>query len=485
VADPQGFLKTRERELPRRRPVPVRIKDWKEVYEEQPVTELQRQAGRCMDCGIPFCHSGCPLGNLIPEWNDLAWRGEWRQAIDRLHATNNFPEFTGRLCPAPCESACVLGINQPAVTIKQVEVSIIDRAFANDIVTPEAPDRLSGKTVAVVGSGPAGLATAQQLTRAGHTVAVYERADAPGGLLRYGIPEFKMEKSVLDRRISQMKSEGTRFRTGVEVGRTLTGADLRKRFDAVVVAIGATVPRDLPVPGRELDGVLQAMDFLPPANRVALGQSVEGQVTAEGKHVVVIGGGDTGADCIGTAHRQGALSVTSLEILPQPAAERAAHQPWPTYPMTFRIASAHEEGGERVYAVSTSELVGDAEGRVQALRLHEVRMGENGFEKVEGSERELPAQLVLLAMGFLGPQAELLDQLGVERDDRTNAARDASYMTNVPGVFVAGDAGRGQSLIVWAIAEGRAAAHGVDAWLMGKPSRLPRPVNPTDRPLMA
>jgi glutamate synthase (NADPH/NADH) small chain len=486
VADPQGFLKTRERELPRRRPVPVRIRDWKEVYEEQPVTELQRQAGRCMDCGIPFCHSGCPLGNLIPEWNDLAWRGEWRQAIDRLHATNNFPEFTGRLCPAPCESACVLGINQPAVTIKQVEVSIIDRAFANGVVTPVVPERHSGKTVAVIGSGPAGLAAAQQLTRAGHTVAVYERADQPGGLLRYGIPEFKMEKAVLDRRIAQMKSEGTRFRTGIEVGRDLTAADIRKRFDAVVVAIGATVARDLPVPGRGLEGVLQAMDFLPPANRVALGQDVEGQVTAEGRHVVVIGGGDTGADCIGTAHRQGALSVTSLEIMPQPPVDRASQHPWPTYPMLFRVASAHEEGGERMYAVSTSELVGDAEGRVRALRLHEVRMGANGLEKVDGSEREIPAQLVLLAMGFLGPQQEgLLDQLGVERDERTNIARDTAFMTNVPGVFVAGDAGRGQSLIVWAIAEGRSAAHEVDAWLMGTPSRLPRPVNPTDRPLMA
>jgi len=484
VADPQGFLTTRERELPRRRPVPVRIRDWKEVYEEQPVPELQRQAGRCMDCGIPFCHSGCPLGNLIPEWNDLAWKGEWRQAIDRLHATNNFPEFTGRLCPAPCEGACVLGINQPAVTIKQVEVSIIDRAFANGTVSPEAPERLSGKTVAVVGSGPAGLAAAQQLTRAGHTVAVYERADAPGGLLRYGIPEFKMEKAVLDRRIAQMKSEGTRFRTGVEVGKELTGADLRKRFDAVVVAIGATVPRDLSVPGRELDGVMQAMDFLPPANRVALGQSVTGQVTAQGKDVIVIGGGDTGADCIGTAHRQGARSVTSLEIMPQPPADRAAHQPWPTYPMTFRVASAHEEGGDRVYAVSTSEILGDEQGRVRALRLHEVRMGEQGFEKVDESDKEIPAQLVLLAMGFLGPQQDLLDQLAVERDARTNAARDDLYMTNVPGVFVAGDAGRGQSLIVWAIAEGRSAAHEVDAWLMGKPSRLPRPINPTDRPLM-
>ncbi|MFQ6172604.1 glutamate synthase subunit beta [Oryzobacter sp. R7] len=484
MADPQGFLKTRERELPRRRPVPVRIRDWKEVYEEQSSTELQRQAGRCMDCGIPFCHSGCPLGNLIPEWNDLAWRGEWRQAIDRLHATNNFPEFTGRLCPAPCESACVLGINQPAVTIKQVEVSIIDRAFANGVVDPVAPERLSGKTVAVVGSGPAGLAAAQQLTRAGHTVAVYERADSPGGLLRYGIPEFKMEKQHVDRRIAQMKSEGTRFRTGVEVGVDLTGADLRKRFDAVVVAIGATVPRELPVPGRELDGVLQAMDYLPPANRVALGQSVEGQVTAAGKDVVVIGGGDTGADCIGTAHRQGARSVTSLEIMPQPGTARAAAHPWPTYPMLFRVASAHEEGGDRVYAVSTSEIVGDEQGRVAGLRLHEVVMGEQGFEKVEGTEREIPAQLVLLAMGFLGPQAEgLLDQLGVEKDARTNVARDGHFMTNVPGVFVAGDAGRGQSLIVWAIAEGRSAAHEVDAWLMGKPSRLPRPVSPTDRPL--
>ena len=484
MADPQGFLRTRERELPRRRPVPVRIRDWKEVYEPQPVPELQRQAGRCMDCGIPFCHSGCPLGNLIPEWNDLAWRGEWRQASDRLHATNNFPEFTGRLCPAPCETACVLGINQPPVTIKQVEVTIVDRAFANGVVQPEAPERHSGKTVAVVGSGPAGLATAQQLTRAGHTVAVYERADQPGGLLRYGIPEFKMEKAVLDRRIAQMKSEGTRFRVGVEVGKDLTGHDLRSRYDAVVVAVGATVPRDLPVTGRELDGVMQAMDFLPPANRVARGEKVENQVTAEGKDVVVIGGGDTGADCIGTAHRQGARSVTSLEIMPQPPEDRADAHPWPTYPMLFRVASAHEEGGDRVYAVSTSEILGDDDGRVRALRLHEVRMGERGFEKVEGTDREIPAQLVLLAMGFLGPQPEgLLEQLGVETDARTNVARDGRFMSSVPGVFVAGDAGRGQSLIVWAIAEGRSVAHEVDAYLMGKESRLPRPVNPTDRPL--
>jgi len=485
VADPQGFLKVRERELPTRRPVSVRIKDWREVYEEQSVAQLQLQAGRCMDCGIPFCHNGCPLGNLIPEWNDLAWKGDWSEAIERLHATNNFPEFTGRLCPAPCETACVLGINQPAVTIKQVELTTIERAFEAGAVTPQPPERLSGKTVAVVGSGPAGLAAAQQLTRAGHTVAVYERADKPGGLMRYGIPEFKMEKAVLDRRIAQMEAEGTRFRSGVNVGVEVTGEQLRSRYDAVVLAIGATVPRDLPVPGRELDGVLQAMQFLPPANKVALGEAVEGQVTAEGKDVIVIGGGDTGADCIGTSHRQGARSVTSLEIMPQPGEVRPASQPWPTYPMIFRVASAHEEGGERLYAVSTSAIVGDEEGRVRGLQLHDVVMGERGFEKVEGTERELPAQLILLAMGFLGPQGPgVVEQLGVDLDGRSNVVRDAAYMTSVPGVFVAGDAGRGQSLIVWAIAEGRSAANGVDAWLNGTASALPRPINPTDRPLV-
>src|SRR6187401_563169 len=486
MADPKGFLKD-GREVAERRPVEERVQDWNEVYPGGPGRALlpiiTAQAGRCMDCGIPFCHQGCPLGNIIPEWNDLVWRDDWEGAIDRLHATNNFPEFTGRLCPAPCETACVLGINQDPVTIKNVEVTIADRAWESGAVRPQPPEWLTGKTVAVVGSGPAGLAAAQQLTRAGHTVAVYERADQPGGLLRYGIPEFKMEKSVLDRRIGQMKSEGTRFRTGFEVGRDLTGVDLRKRFDAVVVAIGATVPRDLPVPGRELDGVLQAMDFLPPANRVALGQAVEGQVTAEGKDVVVIGGGDTGADCIGTAHRQGARSVTSLEIMPHPPGERAANQPWPTYPMTFRVASAHEEGGDRVYAVSTSEIVGDEQGRVSALRLHEVVMGEGGFEKVEGTDREIPAQLVLLAMGFLGPQpGGLLDQLQVELDPRTNVARDDRFATNVDGVFVAGDMGRGQSLIVWAIAEGRSAAAEVDRYLMGD-TALPRIIDPTTRPL--
>ena len=483
MADPRGFLKHRERELPARRPVPVRIKDWKEVYEEQELGQLQRQASRCMDCGIPFCHSGCPLGNLIPEWNDLAYRGEWHDAIERLHATNNFPEFTGRLCPAPCETACVLGISQPAVTIKQIEVTTIDQAFANGDVEPQIPNRLTNKTVAVVGSGPAGLAAAQQLTRAGHTVAVYERADKPGGLLRYGIPEFKMEKSVLDRRLEQMMAEGTRFRCGVEIGKDITGEQLRQRYDAVVLATGSTVPRDLPVPGRELNGIHQAMDFLPQANRQALGETVENQITAEGKHVVVIGGGDTGADCIGTSHRHGAKSVTSLEIMPRPGEDRSDNHPWPTYPMIYRVASAHEEGGERVYAVSTKELVDDGFGNVKALRLVEVRQGDKGFEEVPGSEKEIPADLVLLAMGFVGPEPEgLLEQLDVAKDERSNVARDSRFETSVPGVFVCGDAGRGQSLIVWAIAEGRSAARGVDEFLSGA-SELPAPIRPTDRPL--
>ena len=483
MADPQGFLKVRDRELPPRRPVPVRLMDWKEVYQEQELGQLQRQAGRCMDCGIPFCHNGCPLGNLIPEWNDLAWKGDWREAIEQLHATNNFPEFTGRLCPAPCETACVLGINQPAVTIKQIEVTTIEQAFDAGQVTPQPPERLSGKTVAVVGSGPAGLAAAQQLTRAGHTVAVYERADKPGGLLRYGIPEFKMEKSVLDRRLAQMEAEGTRFRNGVDVGAEVTGTQLKDRYDAVVLAVGATVPRELPVPGRELIGTHQAMDYLPQGNVVSLGGEVSDQILATGKDVIIIGGGDTGADCLGTAHRQGARSVTQLEIMPRPGEERPASQPWPTYPMTYKVASAHEEGGERVYAVNTREILGDEDGRVRALSLVEVEMKDGRFAEVAGSEREIPAQLVLLAMGFLGPEGPgVVEQLGVELDERSNVKRDKAFMTSVPGVFVAGDAGRGQSLIVWAIAEGRAAANGVDAWLTGS-SQLPRPINPTDRPL--
>jgi glutamate synthase (NADPH/NADH) small chain len=484
MADPRGFLKY-GRELAERRPVAERIHDWQEVYPGGPGRALlpiiSTQASRCMDCGIPFCHQGCPLGNLIPEWNDLVWRDDWDGAMDRLHATNNFPEFTGRLCPAPCETACVLGINQDPVTIKNVEVAIIDRAWSSGYVRPRPPEWLSGRTVAVIGSGPAGLAAAQQLTRAGHTVAVYERADRIGGLLRYGIPEFKMEKAVLDRRLDQMRREGTVFRAGVDVGAELTGDKLVERYDAVVLAVGSTVGRDLPVPGRDLDGIHQAMEYLPQSNRVCLGEDVPGQITATGKDVVIIGGGDTGADCLGTAIRQEARSVTQLEILAQPPADRPAGQPWPTYPMTFRVSSAHEEAGDRVYAVSTQEFLDDGSGRVRALRLVEV---DGSFQPVAGTEREIPAGLVLLAMGFTGPErAGLLDQLGVELDERGNVARDAAYASSVEGVFVAGDAGRGQSLIVWAIAEGRAAAAAVDAYLTGGTS-LPSPIPPTARPLV-
>ena len=487
MADPKGFLK-HGREVAARRPVEERVRDWNEVYPEGAGRSLlpiiSKQAGRCMDCGIPFCHQGCPLGNIIPEWNDLVWRDDWDGASERLHATNNFPEFTGRLCPAPCETACVLGINQDPVTIKNVEVAIADRAWDSGYVRPQPPEWLTGRTVAVVGSGPAGLAAAQQLTRAGHTVAVYERADKVGGLLRYGIPEFKMEKKHLDRRLDQMRREGTVFRAGVDVGGDLTGPQLLARYDAVVLAIGSTVPRDLPIQGRELDGIHQAMEFLPQANRAALGEEVEDQITAEGKHVVIIGGGDTGADCLGTSHRQGALSVTQLEIMPRPGEERPPHQPWPTYPMTYRVSSAHEEGGERVYSVSTQEFLGDEKGHVRALRLVEVEMRDGRFAEVEGSEREIPADLVLFAMGFTGPEPEgVVAQLGVELDERGNIKRDSSYETTVPGVFVAGDAGRGQSLIVWAIAEGRAAAAGVDKHLRGS-TTLPAPIPPTERPLV-
>ena len=487
MADPRGFLTT-PRQTADYRPADERVRDWQELYPDAPgrvlLPIITEQAGRCMDCGIPFCHQGCPLGNLIPEWNDLVWRDDWRAAIERLHATNNFPEFTGRLCPAPCEASCVLGINQPAVTIKNVEVSIIDRAWDAGWVEPQPADRLTDKTVAVVGSGPAGLAVAQQLTRAGHTVAVYERDDRPGGLLRYGIPEFKMEKRHLDRRLDQMRREGTVFRSGVDVGVDLTGDQLRKRYDAVVLAVGATSWRDLPIPGRDLDGIMQAMEYLPPANRAALGEEVENQVTAQGKHVVIIGGGDTGADCLGTAHRQGAASVTQLEIMPTPPASRADVTPWPTWPLMMRTSPAHEEGGERVFSVSTQEFVGE-EGRVRALRLVEVTAGANGFEPVPGTEQEIPADLVLLAMGFTGPErSPLIEQLGVDLDPRGTVVRDGVYATNVDGVFVAGDAGRGQSLIVWAIAEGRACAAAVDTYLTGS-TELPAPVAPTDRPLVA
>ena len=484
MADPRGFLTT-GRELPRRRPVDLRIKDWHEVYEELNETTLRRQAGRCMDCGIPFCHEGCPLGNMIPEWNDLAWRDDWAEAIERLHATNNFPEFTGTLCPAPCESACVLGINSDPVTIKQIEIEIIDRAWEEGWVRPQPPETPTGHRVAVVGSGPAGLAAAQQLTRAGHEVTVYERADRIGGLLRYGIPEFKMEKRRLDRRLEQMVAEGTRFVAGVEVGgpaeHDLGVEALRAQHDVVVLAVGATAWRDLSIPGRELAGVHQAMEYLPPSNRVQQGDYARSHIDAEGKHVVVIGGGDTGADCVGTAHRQGAASVTQLEIMPIPPSARPATNPWPTYPMIFRVSSAHEEGGERLFSVNTERFLDDGSGTLRALEVVDVERVEGRFQPVEGSAREVEAELVFLAMGFLGPQQEgLLSSLGVTVDERGTVRRGADYQTEVPGVFVAGDAGRGQSLIVWAIAEGRSAAAGVDAHLMGR-AVLPRPIDPTDR----
>ena len=484
MADPKGFLTT-PRQTPKRRPVDVRIKDWKEVYEAQDFADLQKQAGRCMDCGIPFCHQGCPLGNLIPEWNDLIWRGEKREAIDRLHATNNFPEFTGRLCPAPCETACVVAINADAVTIKQVELRTIEEAFSNGSVVPLPPDRLTGKTIAVIGSGPAGLAAAQQLTRAGHTVAVYERGAKPGGLLRYGIPEFKMEKTIVDRRISQMEQEGTRFRSGVNVGVEITGAELKSKYDAIVLAVGATNWRDLDVPGRELKGIHQAMEYLPWGNKQGLNELTEvPPINAAGKHVIILGGGDTGADCLGTAIRQGAASITQLEIMPRPTEERPTSQPWPTYPMIYRVSSAHEESGERIFSVSTEKFLGDEKGNLRALQIVESKFENGKFVKVPGSEKEIPADLVFLAMGFVGPEkSELLTQLEVELDDRGNIKRDGSYATNVEGVFVAGDAGRGQSLIVWAIAEGRSAAAAVDEFLVGE-TQLPAPIEPTARPMM-
>jgi glutamate synthase (NADPH/NADH) small chain len=464
-----GFIEY-GRETPGRRPPAERINDWFEVYQDFPEDKVRTQGARCMDCGVPFCHTGCPLNNIIPDWNDLVYRDRWRAAIRVLHATNNFPEFTGRICPAPCEAACVLGINEPPVAIKVIEKTIIEHAFQEGWIQPEPPLRRTGKSVAVVGSGPAGLAAAQQLNRAGHSVTVFEKADRIGGLLRYGIPEFKMEKWVLDRRLDQMIAEGVQFRTGVDVGHSVPGVQLQKDFDAVLLAGGAEQPRDLPVPGRELKGIHFAMEFLPQQNKVCAGDQVPGQILATGKHVVIIGGGDTGADCLGTSHRQQAASVHQFEIMPMPPNERAPHTPWPLWPLQLRVESSHEEGGIREWSMATASFSGDEHGRVN--KLHGIRVGAAPkFEPIPGSEFSMDADLVLLAMGFTGPVKQgLLEQLGVQLDGRGNVATDANYATNVPGIFAAGDLRRGQSLVVWAIAEGRKAAEGMHHYLVNAES---------------
>jgi glutamate synthase (NADPH/NADH) small chain len=456
------------REVPARRPVEERVNDYREVYQEFPAQKLKTQAARCMDCGVPFCHTGCPVNNIIPDWNDLVYRDRWKEAIRTLHATNNFPEFTGRICPAPCEAACVLGINEPPVTIKNIEKTIIEHAFKEGWIHPEPPPFRTGKRVAVIGSGPAGLAAAQQLNRAGHSVTLFEKNDRIGGLLRYGIPDFKLEKTVLDRRLDQMLQEGVMFQTGAHVGKNVPVEDLRRDFHALLLTGGAESPRNLPVPGRELKGIHFAMEYLPQQNRTVAGDVVEGQILATGKHVVIIGGGDTGADCLGTAHRQKAASVHQFEIMPQPPAERSPFTPWPLWPLQLRTESAHEEGGIRDWAVATARFTGDENGNVK--QLHALRVGPAPkFEAIPGTEFAIDADLVLIAMGFLGPVKNgLLETLGLKLDGRSNVEADANYMTSIPGVFAAGDMRRGQSLVVWAIAEGRQAARGVDKFLMGE-----------------
>ncbi len=481
MGKPTGFIEIR-RSKPHSRPIDVRVRDWKEVYLLESEAEMRQQGARCMDCGIPFCHQGCPLGNLIPEWNDLVYRNRWQTAIERLHATNNFPEFTGRLCPAPCEGSCVLGINDDPVSIKSIELSIVERAFEEGWIRPHPPVSRTGRTVAVIGSGPAGLAAADQLNRAGHQVTVFERADRIGGLLRYGIPEFKLEKRLLDRRLALMAQEGVVFRAGLNIGVDVPVAALRRDFDAIVLCGGATAPRDLPIPGRDLGGIHFAVDYLTQQNRLCEGDSVaeDDRISAQGKHVVIIGGGDTGADCLGTTHRQGAASVSQFELLSRPPDARPADNPWPLWPTILRTSAAHEEGGERLYSVSTERFVDNGRGQVSSLEAVRVEMlregGRTRFVPMPGSRFEVKADLVLLAMGFLGPeQGSLLANLGVKLTDRGNVWRDANWMTSARGVFVAGDMQRGQSLIVWAIADGRSAARGVDAFLMGT-SSLPAAV---------
>ena len=473
-----GFME-HGRELPTRRPVAERVNDWFEIYQDFPQAKLRDQGARCMDCGVPFCHTGCPVNNIIPDWNDLVYRGRWKDAVRQLHATNNFPEFTGRICPAPCETACVLGINQPPVTIKQIEKSIVERGFEEGWIHPEPPRHRTGKKVAVVGSGPAGLAAAQQLCRAGHAVTVYEKSDRIGGLLRYGIPHFKLEKHIVDRRLMQMEAEGVQFVTNAHVGKDVSVEDLQRDFDAIVLAGGSEHPRDLRVPGRELSGIHFAMEFLPQQNRRCEGDALDPDldILATGKRVVIIGGGDTGADCLGTTHRQKPQSVHQFEIMPMPPDERSPLTPWPLWPMQLRVEGAHEEGGIRDWGIATTALIGDAEGNVK--QLHAIRVGPPPkFEPIAGSEFTMEADLVLIAMGFVGPvRSGMIEQLGVALDPRGNVATDENSMTSVPGVFAAGDMRRGQSLVVWAISEGRKAAAAVDRYLMelGKSSATGRP----------